>query len=185
MKQPKRDAPLFPSPLSQSGFHRCTINDALTALTTQPKSACNACTVDPFRESVARIARTRAAEAVRIAVLQTTVPESGLAAVSGLLFGDVLRRVRSSPRFEFSSKFLESAALQSGTPCDRYPAKEGPGWEPRMWPYLGGSCGVAGAEDAALSGASGDSDMRLQASLVTPSAGRGKSAACDQERVAP
>jgi len=54
-----------------------------------------------------------------------------------------------------------------------------------MWPYLGGSCGVAGAEDAALSGASGDSDMRLQASLVTPSAGRGKSAACDEERVAP
>jgi hypothetical protein len=24
-EQPKRDAPLFPSPLSQSGFHRCTI----------------------------------------------------------------------------------------------------------------------------------------------------------------
>jgi Periplasmic binding protein len=122
IEQPKRDAPLFPSPLSQSGFHRCTLNDALTALTTQPKSACITCTVDPFWESVARIARTRAAEAVRIEALQTTVPESGLAAVSGLLFGDVLRRVRSSPRFEFSSKFLESAALQSGTPCDRYPA---------------------------------------------------------------
>src|SRR5262249_36308060 len=57
MEQPKRDAPLFPSPLSQSGFHRCTINDALTALATQPKSACNTGTVDPFRESVARIAR--------------------------------------------------------------------------------------------------------------------------------
>ena len=25
MGQPKRDAPLFPSPLSQSGFHRCTV----------------------------------------------------------------------------------------------------------------------------------------------------------------
>src|SRR5262249_31351235 len=57
MEQPKRDAPLFPSPLSQSGFHRCTINDALTALTTQPKSACITCTNDPFQESVARIAR--------------------------------------------------------------------------------------------------------------------------------
>src|SRR5262249_10913839 len=57
MEQPKRDAPLFPSPLSQSGFHRCTINDALTALTTQPKSTRNTSTFDPFRESVARIAR--------------------------------------------------------------------------------------------------------------------------------
>src|SRR6516225_996065 len=55
--QPKRDAPLFPSPLSQSGFHRCTINDALTALTTQPKSACITGANDPFQESVARIAR--------------------------------------------------------------------------------------------------------------------------------
>ena len=25
MEQPKRDAPLFPSPLSQGGFHRCTV----------------------------------------------------------------------------------------------------------------------------------------------------------------
>ena len=71
-ERPKRDAPLFPSPLSQSGFHRCTINDALTALTTQPKSACITCAIDPFQESVARIARTLPREAIRIAVLQTT-----------------------------------------------------------------------------------------------------------------
>src|SRR5262249_19103442 len=70
--QPKRDAPLFPSPLSQSGFHRCTINDALTALTTQLKSTCITCAIDPFQESVARIARTQLREAVWIAVFETS-----------------------------------------------------------------------------------------------------------------
>jgi hypothetical protein len=167
IEQPKRDAPLFPSPLSQSGFHRCTLNDALTALTTQPKSARITCTVDPFRESVARIARTQAAEAVRIAVLETAVTESGLVVVSAALSVAFLRGVRSSPRFEFSSKFLESAAQQSGTPCDRYPATEGPVGIPDV-AVFGRLLWVAGAEDAALSGAGGDSDMRLQGSLVTP-----------------
>src|SRR5262245_36590751 len=115
MEQPKRDAPLFPSPLSQSGFHRCTINDALTALTTQPKSACNTGTFDPFRESVARIARTQAAEAVRIAILETTVPDSGPAAISGRLSAMFLQGDRKQLRFEFSSKFLESTGRQFGT----------------------------------------------------------------------
>src|SRR5262249_17191178 len=78
MEQPKRDAPLFPSPLSQSGFHRCTINDALTALTTPPKSPCITCAIDPFQASVARIARIQPWDLARIAVFETTVPESGL-----------------------------------------------------------------------------------------------------------
>jgi hypothetical protein len=160
MEQPKRDAPLFPSPLSQSGFHRCTINDALTALTTQPKSACNTGSVDPFRESVARIARTRAAEAVRIAVLQTTVPESGLAPVGGSLFGDVLRAACSQTRFEFSSKFLESAALHSAIGNGRLGCVHGCGG---IWAFLGR--GRRGCRILALNG---DSGMRLQASPMMP-----------------
>src|SRR5262249_37072912 len=160
MEQPKRDAPFFPSPLSQSGFHRCTINDALTALTTQPKSACNTGTVDPFRESVARIARTRAAEAVRIAVLQTTVPESGLAPVGGSLFGDVLRAACSPTRFEFSSKFLESAALHSAIGNGRLGCVHGCGG---IWAFLGR--GRRGCRILALNG---DSGMRLQASPMMP-----------------
>ena len=44
-------------------------NDALTEPATQRKSACNTCSADPFRESVARIARTRRREARRIPVL--------------------------------------------------------------------------------------------------------------------
>src|SRR5262249_38696056 len=71
MEQPKRDAPLFPSPLSQSGFHRCTINDALPARTTQPKSACITCAIDPFQASVARIARIQPWDLARIAVFET------------------------------------------------------------------------------------------------------------------
>src|SRR5215831_15968512 len=114
MEQPKRDAPLFPSPLSQSGFHRCTINDALTALTTQPKSACNTGTFDPFRESVARIARTQAAEAVRIAILETTVPDSGPAAISGRLSAVFYRGTGSS----FDSNFLQNFSF--GRPAVRH-----------------------------------------------------------------
>src|SRR5689334_9944358 len=110
--QPKRDAPLFPSPLSQSGFHRCTINDALTALATQPKSACITGAIDPFQKSVARIARTLPREAVRIAVLETS-PASRR---SARRFRWRFTRARSPSRFEFYSKHLESAAVSSGTP---------------------------------------------------------------------
>jgi len=119
-EQPKRDAPLFPSPLSQSGFHRCTINDALTALTTQPKSACITCANDPFQESVARIARTLPREAGRIAVLQTT----GARVRSAGRFRWCFTRDPSPSRFELYSKHLESAARRSVHGCDRYPGRE-------------------------------------------------------------
>src|SRR5258708_10711922 len=107
--QPKRDAPLFPSPLSQGGFHRCTINDALTALATQPKSACITGAIDPFQKSVARIARTLPREAVRIAVLETS-PASRR---SARRFRWRFTRARSPSRFSFYSKHLESAAPSS------------------------------------------------------------------------
>src|SRR5262249_22757085 len=159
-EQPKRDAPPFPSPLSQSGFPRCTINDALTALTTQPKSACNTGTVDPFRESVARIARTRAAEAVRIAVLQTMVPESGPAAVGGVLL--VMFYERAAARFDsnFLSNFSnrQLSTVRSGK--EDWPTATDEAVFGRFW--------VADAEDAAFSPSTDDSDMRLQASPMMP-----------------
>jgi len=134
--QPKRDAPLFPSPLSQSGFHRCTINDALTALATQPKSACITGAIDPFQKSVARIARTLPREAVRIAVLETS-PASRR---SARRFRWRFTRARSPSRFEFYSKHLESAAPSSATRCDRYPGSDG-GVMLRFSRIFAGCCG--------------------------------------------
>jgi hypothetical protein len=160
MKQPKRDAPLFPSPLSQSGFHRCTINDALTALTTQPKSACNTGTVDPFRESVARIARTRAAEAVRIAVLQTTVPESGLAAVGGPPSVMFCERPAASLDSNFLQNFSNRQLCTVRSETEGSVASTDEAVFGRFW--------VADAEDAAFSPSTDDSDMRLQASPMMP-----------------
>ena len=119
--QPKRDAPLFPSPLSQSGFHRCTINDALTALTTQPKSACITGAIDPFQESVARIARTSCGRRSGSQFLRRVRPCRGQRAA----FGGILRGTRSPSRFEFYSKHLESANLSSARRCDRYPGRDG------------------------------------------------------------
>src|SRR5262245_50904190 len=121
MEQPKRDAPLFPSPLSQSGFHRCTINDALTALTTQPKSACIACAIDPFQASVARIARIQPWDLARIAVFETTVPESGLRPSA--------RRFRvvfcKGPEARFDSNFIQNVSNRGQS--DTRSARSG-GW---------------------------------------------------------
>src|SRR5262249_49841072 len=113
MEQPKRDAPLFPSPLSQSGFHRRTINDALTALTTQPKSACITCTNDPFQESVARIARIQRWGPRPDRSFRNDGTRIRPSAVSAALSGGLLQGAWSQTRFEFYSKRLESRALQS------------------------------------------------------------------------
>jgi len=119
--QPKRDAPLFPSPLSQSGFHRCTINDALTALATQPKSACITGAIDPFQKSVARIARTLPREAVRIAVLETS-PASRR---SARRFRWRFTKDRSPSRFEFIQNISNRRLCRRGHRCDRYPGSDG------------------------------------------------------------
>ena len=117
--QPKRDAPLFPSPLSQSGFHRCTINDALTALTTQPKSARITCAIDPFQESVARIARALPREAVRIAVLLNRSPNRVSGPVS-VAFCEGPKAHPDSNLFKISNRRLGRAAHGR----DRYPGTE-------------------------------------------------------------
>src|SRR6266576_819444 len=69
--QPKRDAPSSHHHLARAVSTAARFNDALTELATQRKSACITCSADPFRGSVARIARTRRWQARRIPVLDT------------------------------------------------------------------------------------------------------------------
>src|SRR5262249_1031803 len=63
MEQPKRDAPSSHHHLARAVSTAARFNDALTEPATQRKSARIACAAEPFRESVARIARKRPREA--------------------------------------------------------------------------------------------------------------------------
>src|SRR5262245_36678574 len=92
--------------LARAVFTAARFNDALTALTTQPKSACITCAIDPFQASVARIARIQPWGPRRIAVFETTVPESGLRRSA--------RRFRAvfckEPEARLDSNFIQNVA---------------------------------------------------------------------------
>jgi hypothetical protein len=95
-------------------------NDALTELATQRKSACITCNADPFRESVARIARTRRWQARRIPVLDAGLTRVRCCGDQRTTFGRdfaACAQPRSIRIFFKPSRFGESAAA---THCDRY-----------------------------------------------------------------
>jgi hypothetical protein len=125
MEQPKRDAPSSHHHLARAVSTAARFNDALTEPATQRKSACFTCSAEPFRESVARIARTTRWESCRIPVLDAGLARLRSGSDERTTFGRHFAAYVERPSIRILFKRSRIGDSAKATRCDRYSGMDG------------------------------------------------------------